>query len=66
MTQVALARRAGISRMSLYSLEAGSGRPNYRTLLALADALDVAVHTMIPKETKQSARQRVAARHGHS
>lgn len=50
MSQSEAARRAGVSRTSLHSLEAGTGgSPNYTTLLGVADALGVHVHSLIPK-----------------
>ena len=52
LSQSELARRAGISRMSLHTLETGTGSPNFGTLLDIADGLGVAVHTLIPRTTK--------------
>ena len=50
LSQAELARRSGISRMSLHTLEAGTGgSPNFSTLLWVADALGVGVHLLIPK-----------------
>lgn len=50
MSQSEVARRANLSRTSIHSLEAGTGgSPNYSTLIKVADALGVAVHTLVPK-----------------
>jgi transcriptional regulator with XRE-family HTH domain len=42
LSQEALARRSGLSRDGIYKLEMGRRSPRLGTLLALADALNVA------------------------
>lgn len=41
LSQAELARKAGLSRMGLFNLERGEREPTWRTVQALADALDV-------------------------
>ncbi|MCW2961177.1 MAG: transcriptional regulator, family [Thermoleophilia bacterium] len=49
LSQSQLATKAGISRTSLHMVEAGTGNPRYGTLLALADALGIGIHVLIPR-----------------
>jgi DNA-binding XRE family transcriptional regulator len=46
-TQHALAQRAGVNRVSIARIEAGDQLPRYRTLVALANALDVPVDRLL-------------------
>ncbi|MHB1195166.1 MAG: helix-turn-helix domain-containing protein [Longimicrobiales bacterium] len=46
-TQHALAQRAGVNRVSIPRIEAGDQLPRYRTLVALANALDVPLDRLL-------------------
>ena len=52
LSQSALARMAGVSRTSIHSLETGSGNPRVSTLLAIADAIGVQAHLLVPRLPK--------------
>lgn len=47
MSQAELARRAGLSRTSVHTLEAGTGCPNVGTLLIVADVLKSPVEDFV-------------------
>lgn len=49
ISQSALARMAGVSRTSIHSLETGTGNPRISTLLAIADAIGVQAHLLVPR-----------------
>ena len=46
-TQHGLAQRAGVNRVSIARIEAGDQLPRYRTLVALANALDVPMDRLL-------------------
>lgn len=48
LTQEALAHQAGLAAPHLQRLERGVGNPTVATLFALADALQITVHDLIP------------------
>lgn len=48
LTQDDLARRAGLSRPTIARLEAGTLTPRMRTIRAVAQALEVEIHELVP------------------
>ena len=49
LSQSALARASGVSRVQIVEIEAGRNTGSVRTLRRLADALDIAVDDLIPE-----------------
>lgn len=48
LTQDDLANRAGLGRATIARLEAGALTPRMRTIRAIAEALDVDTHELVP------------------
>ncbi len=49
LSQTALAKKAGISRNMIVGIENGTMNPSYLTLVAIAEALEVLLKELIPK-----------------
>ena len=53
-----LAKRAGVSFVTLYRIEAGRISPTVAMLEKLAEALDISVRDLFPEERRSAKRRR--------